>query len=119
MINIPGVDTKKGLDFCNGDLDIYLDILREYVSDMYSLLEKIQNVSEESLKDYAVAIHSIKSINDAIGAEEARKTAKNLEETAKKNDLAGVLAVNNTFKNYAKNLTDGVKTWLENQKASP
>ena len=112
-IKIPGVDANSGLNLCDGDVNIYLDILRSYVSDMREALEKIQTVSEETLRDYAVRVHGIKSTSEAIGAEEARKTAKELELMAKGGDLAGVLAKNSAFAEYLKNLVDGIQAWLD------
>jgi len=110
---IPGVDVKKGLDLCDGDLDIYLRILHSYVSDMTEALVKIRNVSEIKLSDYAVSVHGIKSTSDAVGAEEARKTAKQLEEMARGGDLAGVLAKNTAFVKYLENLVLGIQKTLE------
>ena len=117
-IEISGVDVNSGLDLCDGDVDIYLRILRSYVSDMVPALERIRTVSEGTLKDYAVSIHGVKSISAAIGAEEARKTAKQLEDMAKGGDLAGVLAKNGAFVKYAENLVNGVRLWLEKNDAA-
>ena len=111
-IEIPGVDVKSGLDLCDGDVNIYLRILRSYVIDMTAALEKIRNVSEETLRDYTVSIHGVKSVNAAIGAEEARKTAKQLEDMARAGDLKGVLAMKDAFVKYAEKLVAGVRTWL-------
>ena len=112
-IEISGVDTKKGLALFEDDLDTYVDILRSYVSNVPATLDKIRNVSEETLKDYAVGVHGVKGVSEAIGAEEARKTAKQLEEMAKNGDLAGVLARNNAFIKYTENLVNDIRTWLE------
>ncbi|MCL2704978.1 MAG: Hpt domain-containing protein [Spirochaetaceae bacterium] len=116
-IEIPGLDVNSGLDLCDGDLNIYLRILRSYVSDMRSTMDKIQNVSEQTLQDYAVSVHGIKSTSEAVGAEELRKTAKELEKMAKSNDLAGVLAKNNDFLKYAENLIEGIELFLEQHSA--
>jgi len=113
-IKIPGVDTEKGLEFCNGETDIYINILKSYVLDMSSFIEKITNVTEETLQDYTICVHSIKSISEAIGAELARKTAKLLEDTGKNGDLAGVLARNDPFIKYIKKLTEDIDTWVKN-----
>ena len=112
-IKIPGIDTEYALDLCDGDVNIYLRILHSYVSDMTANLEKIQTVTAETLKDYAVTIHGIKSISDAVGAQTARNTAKQLEDIAKSGDLDGVIAKNSAFLNYAENLMAGLKFWLE------
>ena len=117
-IKIPGVDANKALDLFEGDVDTYVGILRSYISAMPKSLDSIRSASKETLWDYAVAVHGIKSISEAIGAEEARKTAKQLEDMAKGGDLAGILARNNAFINYAENLVDGIRVWLEKYDSS-
>ena len=112
-LEIPGVDTKKGLDLCDDDLNIYIRVLRSYVLDVTEALVKMRNVSEAKLGEYAVSVHGIKSTSEAIGAEEARKTAKQLQDMAKRGDLAGVLEKNNAFINYLENLVNGINKWLE------
>jgi len=117
-IEIPGVDVNKGLDLCDGDLDIYLRILRSYVSDMHSNIEKIKKVSKETLKGYAVSIHGVKSTSEAVGAEELRKKAKELEEMAKCGDLDGVLTKNNNLIKYIENIVDGIQLFLKKYDAA-
>ncbi|MCL2791908.1 MAG: hypothetical protein FWD87_02345 [Spirochaetaceae bacterium] len=117
-IKIPGIDVDKGLELYEGDTNMYLRFLRLYVTKMPEALAKLRNVSENTLKDYVISIHGAKGISDVIGAEEARKTAKQLEAMAKEGDLAGVLAQNNAFISYAENLVDNIRSWLEKYDAS-
>ena len=111
-IEISGVDTKSGLELCDGNMNIYLNSLRLFVSDIPTDLEKMRDVSKETLNDYSIIVHSVKSMSEYIGAEEARKTAKQLEAMAKNGDLAGVLSQNEAFIKYAENLVNGVRNWL-------
>ena len=113
-IDIFGVDSKIGLDYCDGDMELYKDILRSYIADVQEVIEKIKNVSAQTLSAYAVHVHGVKSISQAIGAEEARKTAKHLEELAKSGNLEAVLAENGAFAKYVEKLVNAIKTWLEN-----
>ena len=113
VIEIPELDVKSGLDLCDGNTHIYLDSLRLFVSDTPEDLEKMKCVSRETLEDYSVAAHSVKSMSRYIGAEEARKIAKQLETMAEDGDLAGVLAKNETFIKYMEKILDGVRIWLE------
>jgi len=117
-IEIPEIDANSGLDLCDGDMDIYLNSLRLYVSSIPASLEKMKGVSDETLKDYSIAVHGVKSMSEYIGAEEARKTAKQLEALAKGGDLAGVLAQNETFINYVQNIVADVRSWLEKNDTS-
>jgi len=115
-IEIPGLDVNSGLDLCDNDINIYLNSLRLYVSNVPAYLEKMKGVSEETLKNYYVAAHGVKSMSEYIGAEEVRKTAKHLEAIAKQGDLAGVLAQNETFIKHVENIVDNIQRWLENNK---
>ena len=117
-IEIPGVDVKNGLEICDGDTKIYLRFLRLYVSNMPSALDKMRNVSEETLQDYTVSVHGVKGISETIGAEEARKTAKELEMMGKSGDLVGILAQNAAFIKYAENLVNNIKNWLAKHDAA-
>ena len=112
-IEIPEIDVNSGLELCDGDMGIYLNSLRLYVSSIPTSLEKMSGVSDGTLKDYSITVHGVKSMSEYIGAEEARKTAKQLEDLAKGGDLAGVLAQNEAFINYAQNIVAGVRNWLE------
>jgi len=112
-IEIPGLDAASGLDLCDGNMAIYLNALRLYVSSIPADLEKMRGVSQETLADYAVTAHSVKSMSEYIGAEEARKNAKQLELAAKNGDWAGVSAQNETFIQYAQGIVGSVRSWLE------
>jgi len=115
VIEILGVDTKSGLELCDGNINIYKNALRLFTNGTPKDLEKMKNVTQETLEDYVIAVHSVKSMSNYIGAEDARKTAKELETLAKNKDLAAVLARNETFIKYAETLVDNVRTWLEKQ----
>ena len=112
-IKIPGLDVNSGLELCGGNMEIYLNSLLLYVSGIPADLEKMRNVSKETLGDFYITAHSVKGMCQYIGAEEARKTAKQLEAMAKEGDLAGVLAHNEIFIKYVENIVDGVRSWLE------
>ena len=112
-IEIPGIDADAGLDLYDGDMDIYLRVLRAYVPAVSKALDKIRNVSAETLKDYAVSVHGIKSTSNSIGAEETRMAAKELELMAKAGDIDGVLAKNEAFIKKASVLVNNIKSWLE------
>jgi len=112
-IEIPGLDVNSGLELCDGNMDIYLNALHLYASSIPADLDKMKNVSAETLKDYAITVHSVKSMSQYIGAEEARKTAKELEALAKGGDLAGVQAQNEAFLRCTQNVVDSIQKWLE------
>ena len=112
-IEIPEVDVSSGLDLCDGNMTIYLNALRLFASGTPEDLEKMKSVSKETLEDYSVAAHSVKSMSRYVGAEKARETAKKLEAMADAGDFSGVMAHNETFIKYALGIVDNVKNWLE------
>ena len=112
-INIPGLDTKAGLSLYGDDFEIYLPTLRSYVSHTTGVLEKLRNVSKESLPEYAINVHGLKGASASIGAEIVRESALNLEKLAKAGDLQGVLARNDRFIKGTENIVANIKKWLE------
>ena len=112
-IEIPGVDVAKGLELYDDDEDIYLVVLRSYASNTPAVLDKLRNLSAETLPDYAAAIHGIKGTSATIGAEDLRKTAMKLEVMAQTGDLPGLLARNGAFLEQANTLVGEIKKWLE------
>ena len=115
-IDIPGLDVDSGLEVCGGDLNIFLYSLDLYVANVRELLTKIYTVSEETLHDYIINIHSVKGICEYVGAKEAKEKAKQLEFMAKDGDLAGVKAKNETYIEYLKKLVNDIQDWLTRNK---
>jgi CheY-like chemotaxis protein len=112
-LNIPGIDARMGLALYMNNMDIYISVLRSFVPNVLSNIENMRDVSEESLPDYAVYVHGMKSISANIGAEKLRSAALNLENMAKDGDLAGVLAQNKKFLMESKKAAANVQAWLE------
>ena len=111
-LKIPGVDSEKGLALFDGNMDIYISVMRSFVSNALSNMEILGNVSQESLPDYAITVHGMKSISANIGAEELRETALKLELMSKSGDLAGVLSINKAFLANVENVVSGVQAWF-------
>ena len=112
-ILIPGIDVQKGLELYDDDEDIYLTILHSYASNTPTILKKMHTVTADTLPDYAVVVHGVKGSSAAIGAEKTREDALKLEELAKAGDLAGVLALNETFLQHTDALVNGIQSWLD------
>ena len=112
-INITGVDTEKGLALYYDEMDIYLQALRSYAANTPAVLDKIRNVSGETLQDYTINIHGIKGTSANIGAEEIKNNAALLESMSKSGDLDGVLAKNEAFIKEVESVVAGIKAWLE------
>jgi len=111
-IDLPGIDVKSGLDLCDGDEKIYLNSLRIFANSIPEDLENMKRVTPETLEEYSVTAHSVKSMSVYIGAEEARQSAKQLEAMADAGDFDGIIARNDAFIKYTQGLVDLVRNWL-------
>jgi signal transduction histidine kinase/CheY-like chemotaxis protein len=111
-IDIPGVDEGKIKEMYDGDFDIFLPVLRSYLSVIPDALEKLSHVTGETLPQYTVTVHGVKSTSDSIGAEEARKMALELEMAAKAGDFPLIQAKNGALIQYVKELLTNIQKWL-------
>ena len=112
VIDIPGVDHGRVMELYNGNMKIFMPVLRSYLSVIPDSLAKLSQVSAETLPQYTITVHGVKGTSDSIGAEEARKMALELEMLAKAGDLSGVLAKNEALIAYEKELLDNIQKWL-------
>jgi len=112
-IDIPGVDTERGISLYGGDTKIYLPLLRSYVSNMPGTLEKLRTVTRETLPEYVITVHGLKGTSANIGAEALREAAFNLEKMSRAGDIKGVLSQNEKLIKDAEVIVANVKAWLE------
>jgi HPt (histidine-containing phosphotransfer) domain-containing protein len=111
-IGISGVDEQRFIDLFEGNMELYVSILHAFVGKTPAQLNKMRNVSQATLADYTNNIHALKGACANICAEEARKTALQLEMMAKANDLSGILANNEAFMQYMDGLLVRLQNWL-------
>jgi PAS domain S-box len=112
-IEIPGVDTKKGLALYAGDTDIYLPLLRSYITNTPGTLEKLKNVTAENLPSYVITVHGLKGTSAGIGAEQIRAQALELENMSRAGDLQGVWSKSDKLIADTEVIVANVKKWLE------
>ena len=112
-IEIPGVDTKRGLALYADDKGIYVPLLRSYIANTPGVLEKMRTVSKENLSDYVITVHGLKGTSAGIGAEDIRVQALELENESRAGDLKGVLAKNDKLIADTEVIVANVKAWLD------
>jgi HPt (histidine-containing phosphotransfer) domain-containing protein len=117
-IEIPGIDTKKGLSLYGGDTGVYLTLLRSYAANTPGLLEKLRNVSQKTLPKYNVSVHGLKGSSAGIGAESIREAALELEKLSNEGNLQGVWALNGKLIADTKIIVSNIKEWLEQYDAT-
>jgi HPt (histidine-containing phosphotransfer) domain-containing protein len=113
VIEIPGVDTKKGLSLYAGAKNIYLPMLRSYAHNTPKVLDKLRSVTAENLHDYVITVHGLKGTSAAIGAEHIRAAALELENLSRGGDLQGVLERNDKLITDTEIIVTNVKEWLD------
>ena len=89
--DIPGgglIDRATGLDYCEGDEDLYRDILSSFVSESGKKVPAIKSsYDSENWDEYGVYVHSVKSSSLMIGAKSLYEKALGLEMAAKSGDI--------------------------------
>jgi CheY-like chemotaxis protein len=116
-MEITGLDMKKGIEHFAGDEDAYFDVLRSYVDNTPSLLEKMKVVTAENLADYAITVHGIKGSSRGILASEVGNQAEALEKASKAKEIDYVNANNPAFLEITWKLITDVKELLEKIKS--
>ena len=111
-VAIPGINETDIHDLYDGDLAVYLAVLRSYADNTPAAVKNLRKVSYETLSDYAVVIHNLKGSSASICAEEIRAEAAKLEAMARAGDAEGVLAGNAAFVQKAEELLLCIEKWL-------
>ena len=88
-----GVDTEKGLYYCQNDEDFYKTLLMQYRKESSDKKHMMKEALEhDDMAAYAIQAHSIKSTSKMIGATDLSDTARLLEQAAKSGDRDYVTA---------------------------
>jgi HPt (histidine-containing phosphotransfer) domain-containing protein len=112
-IKIPGVDAESGSSLYGGEMDIYVSALRSFATNIPAAIDRLRNVSQATLGEYATNVHGLKGSCSSIGAESVRVKAYDLEMKSKAGDLSTVLAKNGQLLKEAEQLVKDIKAWLE------
>ena len=104
-----GINIDDGLRYCGGDVNFYIDVLRDYVA---SYSEKSRDLNkfynDKNWHDYQILTHSLKSSSKTIGANEIFELAKMLEEAASISDYSFILKNHETLLKLYRELTDKI-----------
>ena len=112
-IDIPGVNAGAGLAVFGGDREVYIGVLRSYAGNIGAIIDKLRDVTSETLPGYAISVHGLKGASGSVGAEELARLAGDAEEKAKSGDLEGVLAGNGGLLDEASRALNGIQAWLD------
>jgi len=110
--DVPGLDVNYGLSLYEDDMDMYLIILQSFVENTMDELNKLRDITEDTLPEYAINIHAIKSITGTIGAINHSNRAKEMEEMALAGDYDSILKLNDEYIKDTEALIADVKKHL-------
>jgi signal transduction histidine kinase/CheY-like chemotaxis protein len=112
-LNIEGLNAEAGCSRFGGE-EAYRKVLRSYGTHTPELLDKLREVREETLSEYAIAVHGLKGSSYGICADGIGKMAEELEFAAKRGDLETVRAKNGDLACAAEALLSGLHVlWKE------
>jgi CheY-like chemotaxis protein len=111
-LDIPVLNTSRGLSLFEEETETYISALRSFTENVPEMIEKLRGVTEENLKEYAINVHSLKSISGWICADDIRARAANLELLANAGDLLGVTTLNPELLKETEDLITNLNTQL-------
>ena len=103
-LNIPGVDTKKGITMTGGTEALYRQVLAFFCEDAEERLPLLQTApGTDTLSLFVTQVHALKSAAASIGAAEISAEAARLEIAGKAADFA---FIRENLKSFAKHLDE-------------
>ena len=88
-----GISIEKGLHYCGGNWDLYIDLLHRFIHDAPNRRIEMQRFYEANdFKNYAILAHALKSTSGTIGADVLSELARELEMAAKENRIHFIAA---------------------------
>ncbi|MDR3200462.1 MAG: response regulator [Spirochaetales bacterium] len=111
--SLEGINFDTGLQRFDNDEKTYLGILSSYSSQIQSLFEKIQSCTEETLQNYKVAMHSLKSTSYTVGATQIGRMAEGLETAASSADMVYIKSSGGALVAALEKLMPRLRAFLE------
>lgn len=114
-----GVDVAQGIAHCGGDIDLYHEMLQEYVntfSERKSVLDT--SLEENDLELYGVNVHSLKSTSAIVGAEGVRVLAWKLEKAAMSGEGSDLRADHEELLKLYESIAGAIRSVLSVSEAS-
>lgn len=87
-----GIDVSTGLEYAGQDVELYREILSDYVDCIEEQAGAIERaVAERNIETFTIGVHSLKSTSRTIGALELSNMAKVLEDNGKNHEWEPIL----------------------------
>jgi len=98
LIEIDGLDIKKGISHSGGTINLYLEALSTFFEDANDRTKKVEKcVENEDFIHYTTYVHALKSASANIGASELSHIANALELAGNEGDWSYVRTNNEKF----------------------
>jgi len=118
-MNIPGVDTAKGVAMTGGTEEGYRAVLSVYIKDIEKRTLVLRKMPEaETLLDFTTQVHALKSASATIGASEVAARAAELETAARAGDIAFIQKNLNGFMETLAILENNVQAALDTEQSN-
>jgi signal transduction histidine kinase/DNA-binding response OmpR family regulator/HPt (histidine-containing phosphotransfer) domain-containing protein len=121
---LEGLNISNGINRFGGNEEIYIRILKSYVTNMPGMLDKVRNCFEEGgplkpelLQEYTILVHGIKGSSYGISADGIGRRAEELEMAAKRQDLPVVAAKSASLIREAEDLIRKIQNRLKDAEA--
>ncbi len=108
-----GIETRKGLHYCQDDEEFYRTLLNQFASDGKGKREEAAAFyADQDWKNYAIIVHALKSTAKMIGAMTLSDQAKTLEDAAKREQEAFITENHHKTMQLYETVSEGILTWL-------
>ncbi|MCL2123339.1 MAG: response regulator [Desulfovibrionaceae bacterium] len=114
---IAGLHMHKGIQRFGGNKAAFLEVLRSFAEHTPLLLETAARVDQDTLTEYAIALHGFKASSQGICAGMVSARACDLEKAAMAGDLDFVRANNPVFLNIARKLVADIENMIDHMDA--
>ncbi len=109
-----GINVDSALEYCQGDEELYKDILRDYVEDTQKSVQILNEALENNdMESYEIKVHAIKGTSKMIGADEIYETALELEMLAKEKKAQGMDTKHEALTEKIAFITGAIKSILK------
>jgi len=110
---IAGLNIENGIKRFHGDEEAYINILHSYSVNTRSLLDSIENMPGDNLKNYVITVHNIKGSSFSICADSVGRIAADIERAAKDFELDYIKRHNGPFIDITRKLINDIDEMLE------
>jgi CheY-like chemotaxis protein len=119
VLNIPGLDTAKGLVMTGGKEEGYRAVLATFQKDAHERMWLMQNALDAgAVHDFVIHVHALKSASASIGGAEVSSRAAALEGAGKMGDMIFIKDNLPVFLEMLTELVKNIHKVVEPQKAA-